>query len=236
MYTVKHQPRYVLPKAYTVKLVTPAKAASVQPSMGTPQAAQKPPEKEHPPAKEDPVKAAKYEVKEPPKPVATPRPEAKKAPEPVAVKPETKKPPPKDTTTVEDRIAIMKSKKKLEQHAMLRSVIDLSKKDTKMGQSPAGTSHQSTSPSFGDAVNNDYSDIVGNHIRKRWAYPESAKKGLEAIVVFSIRQDGRIEGIKLDKSSGNSFFDRSALSAVNKSVPMPQPPLDSFEVGIRFTQ
>jgi colicin import membrane protein len=246
---------------YTVKLVSPAKTASVALSSGTPQAAQRPAEKELPPVKEEPAKAAKYEMKEPPKPVATPKPvvkegpkvvketpkpvkEIKKTPEPVAVKPEIKKTPPKeqppkerskDTSSVEDRIAMMKSKKKLEQHAMLRSVIDLSKKDAKMGQSPTGAS-QSTSPSFGDAVNNEYSDIVGTHIRKRWAYPESASKGLEAIVVFTIRQDGRIEGMKLEKSSGNSFFDRTALSAVNKSVPMPQPPLDTYEVGIRFTQ
>ncbi|MCG6553907.1 MAG: TonB family protein, partial [Candidatus Magnetominusculus sp. LBB02] len=141
----------------------------------------------------------------------------------------------KDTTSVEDRISMLRSKKRLEQHAALRSMVDLNAKSAKMGQSPTGAS-QSTSPSFGDAVNNEYSDIVGAHVRKRWAYPESAKKSLEAIVVFTIRQDGRVDGVKLEKSSGNSFFDRSALSAVNKSVPMPQPPLDSYEVGIRFTQ
>ncbi|MBF0404235.1 TonB family protein [Candidatus Magnetominusculus xianensis] len=282
MYTIKHQPHFVLPKAYTVKLVAPVKTAQVQPSLGTPQTVQKPVEKEPPPVKEEPSKAKKYEMKEapkpvpePPKPVETskapvkpvneeahkvlPKPvkEVKKVPEPVAVKPDikpevTKKTPPvkeqpkeqpkdsskdsaKDTTSVEDRISMLKSKKKLEQHAMLRSVVDLSKKDVKMGQSPTGAS-QSTSPSFGDAVNNEYSDIVGAHVRKRWAYPESAKKSLEAIVVFTIRQDGRIEGMKLEKSSGNSFFDRTAMSAVSKSIPMPQPPLDTYEVGIRFTQ
>ncbi|WP_420266555.1 TonB family protein [Candidatus Magnetominusculus dajiuhuensis] len=290
MYTLKHQPRYVLPKTYTVKLVAPVKAATVQPSLGEPRAQQRPTEKELPPVKEEPAKAAKYEMKETPKQVPIPRKETprptevnkpvkeipkpvietkkpaetiamkpeitKKVAQPVAVKPEiTKKPPPKeqpkeqskeqpkdqpkdsakDSSSVEDRISMLKSKKRLEQHAMLRSMVDLSKKDVKMGQSPTGAT-QSTSPSFGDAVNNEYSDIVGAHVRKRWAYPESAKKSLEAVVVFTIKQDGRIEGMKLEKSSGNSFFDRSALSAVNKSVPMPQPPLDAYEVGIRFTQ
>ncbi|MBF0553430.1 MAG: TonB family protein [Nitrospirae bacterium] len=313
MYTLKHQPRYVLPKTYTVKLVASVKAATVQPSLGEPRAQQRPAEKrpaekELPPVKEESAKAAKYEIKENPKSEPTPKPApkpkkesprlaavnkpvkelpkpVKKLPEPVAMKPEitkkpaqpvavkpeiTKKPAqpvavkpeitktplskeqpkeqplkeqskeqPRDSaqgsSSVEDRISMLKSKKKLEQHAMLRSVVDIGSKDVKMGQSPTGAT-QSTSPSFGDAVNNEYSDMVGSHVRKRWAYPESAKKSLEAIVVFTIRQDGRIEGIKLEKSSGNSFFDRSALSAVNKSVPMPQPPLDSYEVGIRFTQ
>ncbi|MBF0458358.1 MAG: cell envelope integrity protein TolA [Nitrospirae bacterium] len=309
MYTVKHQPRYVLPKTYTVNLVSPVKAAIVQPSLGVPrsepkpveqkQVEQRPVEKEQHPMREEPAKAAKYEMKESPKTDTAPVPkiekepprpmethksvpvksapakpieekgptivkEAKKTPETVAVKPEiTKKTPPKeqpmkeqpttaqptkaqsskepskdgakDSSVVEDRISMLKSKQKLEQHAMLRSVVDLSRKDVKMGQSPTGAS-QSTSPSFGDAVNNEYSDAVGAHVRKRWAYPDSGKKSLEAIVVFTIRQDGRIEGMKLEKSSGNSFFDRSALSAVNKSVPMPQPPLDTYEVGIRFTQ
>ncbi|MBF0488218.1 MAG: TonB family protein [Nitrospirae bacterium] len=287
MYTLKHQPRYVLPDTYTVKLVSPIKAAEVRPSLGEPRAQQRPTEKELPPVKEESAKAAKYEMKESPKPVPIPKKETprptevnkpvkevpkpvietkkpaetiamkpeitKKVVQPVAVKPEIAKKPPakeqpkeqppkeqpkdgaKDSSSVEDRISMLKSKKRLEQHAMLRSIVDLSKKDVKMGQSPTGAT-QSTSPSFGDAVNNEYSDIVGAHVRKRWAYPESAKKSLEAVVVFTIKQDGRIEGMKLEKSSGNSFFDRSALSAVNKSVPMPQPPLDAYEVGIRFTQ
>ncbi|MBF0516082.1 MAG: TonB family protein [Nitrospirae bacterium] len=280
MYTVKHQPRFVLPKPYTVKLVSTIKAPTVEPSLGEPHAIHKPAEKELPPVKEEASKPPKYEMKENPKPAPQPQPQpqveahkpvpakplpvkpledkgpkvVKEPPKPVDAKPEIAKksspqpaqpmPQPikeapkdtaKDATSVEDRISMLKSKKKLQQHAMLHSVVDVGKKDVKMGQSPTGAT-QSTSPSFGDAVNNEYSDIVGAHVRKRWAYPESAKKSLEAIVVFTIKQDGRIEGMKLEKSSGNSFFDRSALSAVNKSVPMPQPPLDAYEVGIRFTQ
>lgn len=55
---------------------------------------------------------------------------------------------------------------------------------------------------------------IGNN----WIRPQSS--GVAAIIYFRIQRDGTIREAKVETSSGNSTFDRAALSAVRSSSPL----------------
>ena len=60
----------------------------------------------------------------------------------------------------------------------------------------------------------------------------------EAILPFctnaiKILKDGTTIVQNIEKSSGNSLFDRSALKALAKASPLPPPPYE-MEIGVRF--
>ena len=66
----------------------------------------------------------------------------------------------------------------------------------------------------------------------------SADKKPEAIIAIRIKRDGEIVKVWTEKSSGNTYFDQSALRAIAKSNPLPPVPEgygeEYFELGIRF--
>lgn len=84
-----------------------------------------------------------------------------------------------------------------------------------------------------------YYTEIWNAIRSQWALPDPAKyKGMEAILVLSIRRDGKILDIRFQKRSGNALFDESAEKAVRKADPLPPFPAiyspSQEEIGVRF--
>ena len=60
-------------------------------------------------------------------------------------------------------------------------------------------------------------------IESRW-YKPSAPPGARARVRFVILKSGKVEGIRLEESSGNSSFDRAALRAMYAANPLPPLP------------
>jgi protein TonB len=60
-------------------------------------------------------------------------------------------------------------------------------------------------------------------IESRW-YKPSAPPGSRVRVGFVILKSGRVEGIRLEESSGNSSFDRAALRAMYAANPLPPLP------------
>jgi TolA protein len=61
--------------------------------------------------------------------------------------------------------------------------------------------------------------------------------GLTCVVYFRLKRDGSIEDVRGERSSGNEFFDRSAVRAVKSASPFPPLPRgfqDEF-LGIHFT-
>ncbi len=60
-------------------------------------------------------------------------------------------------------------------------------------------------------------------IESRW-YKPSAPPGTRARVRFVILKSGKVEGIQLEESSGNSSFDRAALRAMYAANPLPPLP------------
>ena len=62
------------------------------------------------------------------------------------------------------------------------------------------------------------------------------EKDLEAVISVFISKDGTIRVEKIEKPSGNRFFDRSALVALKNASPVTPPPDGAeMEIGIRFS-
>jgi TonB family protein len=63
---------------------------------------------------------------------------------------------------------------------------------------------------------NPYNSVVERKITENWKNPliDSAERELAVEIVFYIHEDGSISGARVDKESGNSFFDAAALRAV----------------------
>lgn len=61
-------------------------------------------------------------------------------------------------------------------------------------------------------------------------------KNLSCTVFFRLNRSGRISGLRLQKGSGDSYFDRAALRAIKSSVPFPPLPgaFDEPSLGIHF--
>ncbi len=84
-----------------------------------------------------------------------------------------------------------------------------------------------------------YYTEVWNAISSQWALPDFLKsQQLEAILVLTVRRDGKIVSVRFEKKSGNNLFDESVLRAVRKADPLPpfpkiySPPEE--QIGIRF--
>lgn len=84
-----------------------------------------------------------------------------------------------------------------------------------------------------------YADLRGR-VQRLWVLPEIKKwpPTLETDVEFTVLRDGRLVGLKVVKSSGDTFFDRFARETVLKAAPMqPIPPVlrkDKMDIGFRF--
>lgn len=80
-------------------------------------------------------------------------------------------------------------------------------------------------------------------IRSNWTVPELALGNKENLMVqlrIVIEKDGSVSMVRMEKTSGNSYFDDSVLRAINKASPLPIPPEqlrggeDHYEIGFRF--
>jgi TonB family protein len=69
---------------------------------------------------------------------------------------------------------------------------------------------------------------------------EVGSKGEETVVSFQLNRSGRIEreSVKIEQSSGNSFYDQAALRAIYEADPLPPWPeglhTDSLRIYFRF--
>lgn len=139
----------------------------------------------------------------------------------------------KDKTNeyIEDRIAELKAKKKVHTIVKLRNVVALSHSSgfEKNNTEPAQKSANSGSVISGIS----YGEKIGEEIRQYWAFPSIGAEELEAVISITVHADGKIKINKVEKSSGNPIFDRSALNAINKASPVTPPPYE-MEIGFRF--
>ncbi|MBK5095684.1 MAG: cell envelope integrity protein TolA [Deltaproteobacteria bacterium] len=80
-------------------------------------------------------------------------------------------------------------------------------------------------------------------IRSNWNVPALTAGERENLMVrirIVIEQDGRVSQVRMEKTSGNTYFDDSVRRAINKASPLPVPPEqlrggeDHYEVGFRF--
>jgi colicin import membrane protein len=132
-----------------------------------------------------------------------------------------------DTKRVEQKIAALATKKKRERISRMRSVISLKAKSGNHGNS-VQASGQGTEKSF-----SGYYARITQEIHQQWIWPEKGPRNIEAIITIRIFKDGTAKVQKIEKSSGNALFDRSALKALAKASPLTPPPYE-LEIGVRF--
>jgi colicin import membrane protein len=87
---------------------------------------------------------------------------------------------------------------------------------------------------------NAYYALIWSRIKSQWALPRGIMQSdnLEAIIDVKILRDGTVSRLEIEKSSGNRYFDQSAVKAVKKASPFPALPAwiqeTTAEFGIKF--
>ena len=74
-----------------------------------------------------------------------------------------------------------------------------------------------------------YLDHVERRIMVAWRPPAKAQ-GLKVGLRFNLARNGRVSKVRVEKSSGNTSFDVSAVQAVRRASPFPKPP-KTFPTG-----
>ncbi|GBE00519.1 hypothetical protein BMS3Abin07_02571 [bacterium BMS3Abin07] len=144
-----------------------------------------------------------------------------------------------DIKMLENRIAYIESRKKLEQIVKLQSIIDISvqkvtekeETDTSSGNGNTGQITSNSKDNGGIVAN--YIGEVGRQIRSEWVYPEILGSDLEAIISIKIDLGGNIKILGIEQSSKDRLFDRSVMRAIEKASPVRKPPFE-MEIGLRF--
>ena len=77
---------------------------------------------------------------------------------------------------------------------------------------------------------NSYLQLIQSRLSQNWSRPPSARLGMQALIELRLVPTGRIVGIKILQSSGDSAFDRSVEQAAYKAAPFSE--LKSMEPRI----
>lgn len=89
----------------------------------------------------------------------------------------------------------------------------------------------------------DYFRRLEERVRSSWVLPGTLGRDAAKLVVemrIVIEKDGRVSEDRIERGSGNLFFDESVQRAIRKASPLPIPPEqlrggeDHYEVGFRF--
>lgn len=88
-----------------------------------------------------------------------------------------------------------------------------------------------------------YFRLLDEKIRSNWTVPSLGVEEKEKLMVqlrIVIEKSGLVSRVRMEKPSGNSYFDDSVRRAINKASPLPIPPEqlrggeDHYEIGFRF--
>jgi TonB family protein len=135
----------------------------------------------------------------------------------------------KEEEKAEERIDAIEAKKKVERLVKLRSVISLKAS----GYGRKDSSETTLAHTGEGSLFDEYYTKIRREIWQQWAFPDTGQKDLEAIISIKIMKDGTISIQRIEKSSGNPFFDKSAIKAISKASPLPPPPYE-MEIGVKF--
>jgi len=89
----------------------------------------------------------------------------------------------------------------------------------------------------------DYFRRLEESVRSSWVLPAALVRDATKLVVelrIVIEKDGRVSEERIERGSGNPYFDDSVRRAIRKASPLPVPPEqlrggeDHYEVGFRF--
>ncbi|MCC6545072.1 MAG: TonB family protein [Nitrospirae bacterium] len=83
-----------------------------------------------------------------------------------------------------------------------------------------------------------YLGLIKSKVDNRWSQPVVHNKTRKALIEFTISRQGDVSNVRVADSSGDSYFDQTALRAVTLSTPFPPLPRgykgDSLKVHYRF--
>lgn len=82
-------------------------------------------------------------------------------------------------------------------------------------------------------ISESYYTLITERIWSQWVYPDFGAKGLEVVISIRIDRNGNVISHQIERSSGNTLFDHSAIKAISKASPLPPPPVE-MEIGVRF--
>jgi colicin import membrane protein len=203
---LRHSSRMVMPAPYTVSLVSPDVLKGID-------------KRAYVDKGTDADKGRDENVVQETKESAAPSASARKSKKEIA----------KEKEMLEKKISAIAAKKKIEKIVKLRSLISLKASGDKRS---SNEKTPAASPGKGNP-SEDYYTKITKEIWQQWVYPNVGKKDIEAVVSIKILRDGTAIVQKIEKSSGNSIFDKSALRALAKASPLPPPPYE-MEIGVRF--
>lgn len=132
-----------------------------------------------------------------------------------------------------DRIAALEATRKAKRVVKLRKLVSIKgadKQEKDIKEIPLSAKGGSNEISILEG----YVEKIGKEIWQQWIGSEAWGKNLEAIISVTIMSNGTVKINRVEKSSGNVFFDRSVLRAINKASPVSPPPHE-MEIGLRFT-
>lgn len=109
---------------------------------------------------------------------------------------------------------------------------------------PSGGAARSSGSSSGRQVQSvvlkQYLSSMYDRVHSYWILPEMRNwdRSLETVVVLTIRRDGSVTGMQVERKSGDAFFDQFVMKTLQTALPMPRFPAlmsqPSIEVGLRF--
>ncbi len=173
---------------------------------------------------------------------------------PVAVLPKTQKSAGRMTLPVENKTpgkkallsAIKHISGELKKQELLNAIHQQAIKKSKASNSnnikPAigGTPH-SAGITSGSAAQQYYS-LIWQKIQSSWLVPANMADrsyGYETVVSITIHKNGTVTNLVIEKSSGNTYFDQTAIRAIKRSIPLPPFPPSwlqkSIDIGIKFS-
>ena len=104
----------------------------------------------------------------------------------------------------------------------------------------AGPSGSTAGRKVQSVVLKQYLASLYERVHSYWILPEMRRwnPGLETIVVLTIRRDGSIAGMEIERKSRDRFFDQFVMKTLQSAAPMPPFPTlltqPVIEVGLRF--
>ena len=81
---------------------------------------------------------------------------------------------------------------------------------------------QAVADTQGDQVAGSLDDLIVKLVSDNWTRPPSARNGMSVEVLIEMLPDGTITNASVARSSGDSAFDGSAVSAVRKVGRIPE--------------
>ena len=66
---------------------------------------------------------------------------------------------------------------------------------------------------------NSYRQLISQRLSENWSRPPSARRGMETLIRLQLVPTGRVVGVTILTSSGDSAFDRSVEQAAFKAAP-----------------